>query len=125
MIKKELDKKNLSINIRTKVFRLFEHIPIIPTNQLFQYAVMLHYCVTGRRRQKCFRVLCNYLHLLERWEKEYAPQTPDEAWNPLFVEALQKKPVHGNICWDILLVPGSMEGTCFRGSLSMERGEED
>ncbi len=24
--------------------------------------------------QKCFRVLCDYLHLLERWEKEYAPQ---------------------------------------------------
>ena len=42
--------------------------------------------------QKCFRVLCDYLHLLERWEKEYAPQTPEEAWNPLFVEALQKKP---------------------------------
>ena len=21
--------------------------------------------------QKCFRVLCDYLHLLERWEKEY------------------------------------------------------
>ena len=38
--------------------------------------------------QKCFRVLCDYLHLLERWEKEYAPQTPEEAWNPLFVEAL-------------------------------------
>lgn len=44
--------------------------------------------------QKCFRVLCDYLHLLERWEKEYAPQTPEEAWNPLFVEALQKA-VHG------------------------------
>ena len=42
--------------------------------------------------QKCFRVLCDYLHLLERWEKEYAPQTLEEAWNPLFVEALQKKP---------------------------------
>ena len=41
--------------------------------------------------QKCFRVLCDYLHLLERWEKEYAPQTPEETWNPLFVEALQKK----------------------------------
>src|SRR5699024_5106972 len=38
--------------------------------------------------QKCFRVLCDYLHLLERWEKEYAPQTPEETWNPLFVEAL-------------------------------------
>ena len=35
--------------------------------------------------QKCFRVLCDYLHLLERWEKKYAPQTPEEAWNPLFV----------------------------------------
>lgn len=42
--------------------------------------------------QKCFRVLCDYLHLLERWEKEYAPHTPEEAWNLLFVEALQKKP---------------------------------
>ena len=27
--------------------------------------------------QKCFRVLCDYLHLLERWEKKYAPQTPE------------------------------------------------
>lgn len=33
--------------------------------------------------QKCFRVLCDYLHLLERWEKKYAPQTPEEAWNVL------------------------------------------
>ena len=41
--------------------------------------------------QKCFRVLCDYLRLLERWEKEYAPQHPGEDWNPLFVEALHKK----------------------------------
>ena len=57
--------------------------------------------------QKCFRVLCDYLHLLERWEKEYAPQTPEEAWNPLFVEALQKK-AHTEYLLDILL-SGSME----------------
>lgn len=48
-IKKELDKHDLSVSNRIKVFKLFDHIPIIPTNQLFQYAVMLHYCVTGRR----------------------------------------------------------------------------
>ena len=48
-IKKELDKRDLSVSNRIKVFKLFDHIPIIPTNQLFQYAVMLHYCVTGRR----------------------------------------------------------------------------
>ena len=46
--KKELDKKPFH-QYPYKGFRLFEHIPIIPTNQLFQYAVMLHYCVTGRR----------------------------------------------------------------------------
>lgn len=57
--------------------------------------------------QKCFRVLCDYLHLLERWEKEYAPQTPEETWNPLFVEALQKKP-YTEYLLDILL-SGSME----------------
>ena len=57
--------------------------------------------------QKCFRVLCDYLHLLERWEQEYAPQTPEEAWNPLFVEALQKKP-YTEYLLDILL-SGSME----------------
>lgn len=57
--------------------------------------------------QKCFRVLCDYLHLLERWEKEYAPQNPDEAWNSLFVEALQKK-AHTEYLLDILL-SGSME----------------
>lgn len=48
-IKKELDKHELSVSNRIKVFKLFEHIPIIPANQLFQYAVMLHYCITGRR----------------------------------------------------------------------------
>ena len=57
--------------------------------------------------QKCFRVLCDYMHLLERWEKEYAPQTPEETWNPLFVEALQKKP-YTEYLLDILL-SGSME----------------
>ena len=40
--------------------------------------------------------------VLERWEKEYAPQTPEETWNPLFVEALQKKP-YTEYLLDILL----------------------
>jgi len=61
----------------------------------------------------------HYLHLLERWEKEYAPQTPDEAWNPLFVEALQKKP-YTEYLLDILL-SGSMEE---RASVVAEYGKE-
>ncbi len=59
-IKKELDHHNLSVRNRLKVFKLFDLIPIIPTNQLFQYAVMLHYCVTGRR------ITTNDLHFTEK-----------------------------------------------------------
>ena len=68
---------------------------------------------TGRR------VLTDYLHLLERWEQEYAPQTPEEAWNPLFVEALQKKP-YTEYLLDILL-SGSMEE---RACVVAEYGKE-
>lgn len=35
-----------------------------------------------------YRVLCDYLHLLEHWKGGYAPQKGDENWHPLFVEAL-------------------------------------
>ena len=31
------------------------------------------------------------VHLLRKWEKQYAPQRTDEVWHPLFVEALEKK----------------------------------
>ena len=44
--------------------------------------------------QKCFRVLCDYLHLLERWEKEYAPQMLEEAWHPAVRGGPAKETVH-------------------------------
>ena len=31
--------------------------------------------------QKCFRVLCDYLRLLERWKEEYAPKQPEDDWH--------------------------------------------
>ena len=37
----------------------------------------------------CFRVLTDYLHLLEDWKVRYAPQTPDDALDDRFVEACQ------------------------------------
>ena len=37
----------------------------------------------------CFRVLTDYLHLLEDWKVRYAPKTPDDALDDRFVEALQ------------------------------------
>ena len=40
---------------------------------------------------RCYQAYCGYLHLLEQWQTEYAPHSPDEEWDPRFVEALQKK----------------------------------
>jgi hypothetical protein len=52
--------------------------------------------------QRCFRVLSEYLHLLERWKTDYAPKTPDEEWQPLFVEALERQ-AYTEYLLDILL----------------------
>ena len=37
----------------------------------------------------CFRVLTDYLHLLEDWKVRYAPKTMDEPYDDRFVEACQ------------------------------------
>ena len=37
----------------------------------------------------CFRVLTDYLHLLEDWKVRYAPKTLDDALDDRFVEACQ------------------------------------
>ena len=38
---------------------------------------------------RCLRVLCDYLHLLENWKVQCAPQTPDDIIDDRFVEACQ------------------------------------
>ena len=40
---------------------------------------------------KTFQLLCDYLHLLWKWEEEYAPKNMEEDPNDLFVEALHNK----------------------------------
>lgn len=72
-----------------------------------------------RMERYCFRVLSDYYHLLSRWEKEFAPQTPGEEWNPLFTEALQHKGRVGYLL-DVLLSADLGE----RASLIIEYGKE-
>ena len=55
-----------------------------------------------RMERHCFRVLSDYYHLLRRWKRDYAPKMPEEAWHPLFVEALQKQS-HVEYLLDVLL----------------------
>ncbi len=40
---------------------------------------------------KTFQLLCDYLHLLWKWEEEYKPQNPEEDVKDLFVEAMHNK----------------------------------
>ncbi len=42
-------------------------------------------------KSRCFRILADYFHLLRAWRTDYAPHSPEEAFHPRFVEALQKQ----------------------------------
>ena len=42
-----------------------------------------------KKELRCYRVLCDYFHLLRDWRERYAPQPADRDWHPLFCEALQ------------------------------------
>ena len=55
----------------------------------------------------CFRVLTDYLHLLEDWKVRYAPKTPDEPYDDRFVEACQMH-CHIEYMADVLTV-GNLE----------------
>ena len=44
----------------------------------------------------------DYLHLLMAWRMDYAPHSPEEAFHPRFVEALQKQ-AHVEYLLDVLL----------------------
>ena len=55
----------------------------------------------------CFRVLTDYLHLLEDWKVRYAPKTPEDALDDRFVEACQMH-CHIEYMADVLTV-GELE----------------
>ena len=49
ILRKKLEVYNLSVSLRTRLFRTFEGIPIIPFNTLRQEAVMMEYALNGKR----------------------------------------------------------------------------
>ena len=72
-----------------------------------------------RMERHCFRVLCDYRNLLRRWKEDCAPKTPEDDWNPLFVEALQKQD-YVDYLLDVLLSPDMEE----RAALIIDCGKE-
>lgn len=49
ILRKKLEVYNLSVSLRTRLFRTFAGIPIIPFNTLRQEAVMMEYALNGKR----------------------------------------------------------------------------
>lgn len=45
------------------------------------------YTTQAENEKLCFRVLSEYLHILQDWKKRYAPQAPEEEPDDRFVEA--------------------------------------
>ena len=72
-----------------------------------------------RMERYCFRVLSDYYHLLRRWKECYAPKTPEDEWNPLFVEALQKQD-YVDYLLDTLLSPDMEERAALIASCGKE-----
>ena len=67
----------------------------------------------------CFRVLLDYYRLLCRWKDDYAPQTPEDGYDPRFVEALQKLSLVEYLLDELLR--GDIQA---RASVVIEYGEE-
>ncbi len=61
----------------------------------------------------CYRTLCSYLHQLQQWQTDYAPETPGEEYHPLFVEALQKTSYVEYILDEVFLNGGAADKAAF------------
>lgn len=48
-IEQRLTQMNLSINLHRKVSEFLRTLPVISLNRIFEYAIMLHYCITEER----------------------------------------------------------------------------
>lgn len=59
-------------------------------------------------KNKTFQLLCDYLHLLWRWEEEYAPKNPEEDISDLYVEAMHNKDYIDSLI-DEIFINGSNE----------------
>lgn len=68
---------------------------------------------------RCYLAYCDYLHLLQDWQAAYAPHSPDEEWDPRFVEALQKK-TYVEYLLDVLLTGTVQE----QAEILTEHGKE-
>ena len=69
ILRKKLDTYNLSVSLRTRMFRTFEEIPVVPFHILRQYAVMLEYTLNSRKIDISDIEVVNILSLIHIWRR--------------------------------------------------------
>ena len=50
-ISREMDEKMISVAMKRRFMEYIKSLPVIPLNQLYSQAVMLHYCLTGKQME--------------------------------------------------------------------------
>lgn len=48
-IREKLEARNWSVKSRVRILKRLDDVPIVPSNLMYQYTIMLHYCVTGEK----------------------------------------------------------------------------
>lgn len=71
IVKDKLRSKNLSLKTEAVIIRELEGIPVIPTNILYQYAIMLHYCLSGEK--------ISYKNFCFAGQTASEPESPEES----------------------------------------------
>ena len=56
-----------------------------------------------KAESRCFNTLCDYLHLLKKWKKEYAPESPGQEIDSRFLEACRRQDYVEYILDDVFL----------------------
>ena len=77
-------------------------------------------------KNRCYRVYCDYLHLLQQWKVCYAPKIQDTKWDERFVEACQMQS-YVEYVLDEIFISGTVHEcvafitTCWKEVLKLEK----
>ena len=66
-----------------------------------------------KAESRCFNTLCDYLHLLKKWKKEYAPESPGQEIDSRFLEACRRQDYVEYILDDVFLSGALMDRAGF------------
>lgn len=84
--------KLFSLDAKEAADKLAADFGIVSDSMIPSPSVRQEHCTEQKDRDRyndSWNILCDYLHLLKAWRKQFEPDREDQEWHPLFCEALQ------------------------------------